>query len=139
MVESTVELTPSYELENQPLDDDHRRLAELINAVVKALDDGRPEDCEKLVPEFVEFAKKHFKREEALLERYGYPDIQKHRDHHRGLDDKMDTMLMLAGNTAENDTARQSLRKEMVYFLMDDMINADLEFKTFLTQAAASE
>ena len=83
MAESMVELTPSYELENQLLDDDHRRLVDLINAVVQALDEGRPEDCVKLVPEFVEVAKKHFKREEALLEHYGYPEIQKHRDHHK--------------------------------------------------------
>ncbi|HJM48320.1 MAG TPA: hemerythrin family protein [Alphaproteobacteria bacterium] len=139
MAESMVELTPSYELENQLLDDDHRRLVDPINAVVQALDEGRPEDCVKLVPEFVEVAKKHFKREEALLEHYGYPEIQKHRDHHMGLDDKMDTMLMLAGNSAENETARQSLRKELIYFLMDDVINADLDFKGFLAAAAAHE
>jgi len=31
-----------------------------------------------------------------------------------------------------NQLARESLRKELVYFLMDDVITKDMEFKRFI-------
>lgn len=134
-----VELTPTFELDNKPVDEDHRRLIAQVNDIIKALDEGRAPDCAELVPEFVAFTKKHFLREEALLERHDYPELDKHRDHHRRLHDNLESLLKLAANVAESEPARESLRKELVYFMMDDVINADLDFKAFLSETAAEE
>ncbi len=127
-----LELSESFELEMPALDRDHQRLADIINQVVKLIDDGQPEACATLVPEFVDFAKKHFRREEAFLRKIGYPDAGKHHEYHSQLDGKMDTMLRLAQAVGNSKVAQESLRKEMIYFLMDDIINADLEFKAFI-------
>ncbi len=127
-----VELSPSFELEYQPIDNDHRRLVEMANEITRALDDGRTEEPARLVPDFVDFAKKHFRREEAFLEKIGYPQLQKHYHHHRELNAKMDTMVRLSETARDSEVARESLSKELVFFLMDDIINADLDFKSFL-------
>ncbi|MCH7796192.1 MAG: hemerythrin domain-containing protein [Proteobacteria bacterium] len=129
-----LELSKSFELDIQPLDNDHRRMIEIINRVIKLIDDGNPAECTKLVPEFVAFAKRHFLREEAFLKKVGYPKTQKHHDHHRQLDGKLETMIELCQAVGESKVAQDSLRKEMVYFLMDDVINADLDFKAYLTE-----
>ncbi len=134
-----VELTRSFELENKPVDEDHRGLIALVNDIIKVLDEGCPEECAQLVPDFVAFTKKHFQREEALLERYDYPQLAKHREHHRRLHDNLENLLKLAANVTESEPARQSLRKELVYFMMDDVINADLDFKPFLSEAAPKD
>ncbi|MBT5111436.1 MAG: hypothetical protein HOM25_22360 [Rhodospirillaceae bacterium] len=130
-----VELTRSFEIEVEMIDSDHRRLAEIINEITQAIDDDRPEECERLVPEFVNFSKQHFAREEALLAKHDYPQIGNHRDHHAGLHAKMQTMLTLAARVVESPAARDALRKELIFFLMDDVINEDMGFKSFLTDA----
>ncbi len=129
-----LELTSSFVLENEIIDKDHRRLIEIANDIVKALDGGKREDCPRLVADFVDFAKKHFAREEEFLTKIGYPDVEEISGQHLGLNDKMDTMLELCETVGESQLARDSLRRELIYFLMDDVINEDLEFKSFLIE-----
>ena len=130
-----VEITRSYEIEVDMIDSDHRHLVDLINEITKAIDEDRSEDCARLVSEFVNFAKAHFAREEALLAKNDYPKVGNHRQHHASLNDKMDTMLTLAARVVESPAARDALRKELFFFLMDDVINEDMDFKHFLVNA----
>lgn len=129
-----LELSKSFEVQNQEIDQDHTQLIGIINAIVKLLDDGEPEACVPLVSEFVDFAKQHFTREEAFLKDVGYPQANDVSDHHRGLHHKMDTMLELAASVIGNKPAQDSLRRELIYFMMDDVINEDLDFKSFLIE-----
>ncbi|NQU55866.1 MAG: hemerythrin family protein [Rhodospirillales bacterium] len=130
-----VELTSSFELEFEALDQDHRKMIDRVNAIIKEIDTGNTDVCETLVAGFVDFSKQHFGREEALLVSIKYPDVEKHRKHHRDLYDKLDHMLEFAKMAPENDIACESLKKELVYFIMDDVITADLEFKDFLSKS----
>ncbi len=134
-----VEITRSYEIEVEMIDSDHRRLVDIINEITQAIDDKREEECARLVPDFVSFSKQHFAREEALLTKNGYPGVEKHRKHHASLDGKMDTMLALAERVVESAAAREELRKELIFFLMDDVINEDMNFKSFLVEAESRE
>ena len=134
-----VELTESFLLESDILDKDHQQLADILNEIVRAIDDGSAGECKQLVPKFVQAAKAHFAKEEAFLVKIGYPNVKKHKEHHRGLNDKMDHMLEFGRMAEENELARESLRKELLFFLMDDVITTDLEFKQFLEQNTASQ
>lgn len=129
-----VELTSSFALEFEALDLDHRKMIDQVNAITREIDTGNAEDCKTLVADFVVFSKQHFAREEQLLVSIKYPDVDKHRKHHRDLFDKLDHMLEFARMAPENDIACESLKKELVYFIMDDVITADLEFKDFLSK-----
>jgi len=131
-----VELTPAFLLEYEILDRDHQRLADLVNQVVKAIDDDQADKCADLVIDLVKSAKSHFAREEALLVKFGYPNVEKHRDHHRNLSTKMDHMIEFAKMAGENQLARDSLRKELVFVLMDDIITTDMDFKNFVAEKA---
>jgi len=130
-----VELTSSFKLEFEALDQDHRKMIDQVNAIITEIDTGNTEVCKTQVADFVIFSKQHFAREEQLLVSINYPDVDKHRKHHRDLYDKLDHMLEFARMAPENDIACESLKKELVYFIMDDVITADLEFKDFLTNA----
>lgn len=128
-----VELTETFELECETLDQDHQRLVELVNSIVAMLDRGETENCEQKVYEFISFAKGHFSREEKFLEKVGYPKVDKHREHHKELDRKMEHLLEFARNVGSNEMARDSLKKELVFFLMDDIITTDLDFKEYVS------
>ncbi len=131
-----VELTTSFKLEFEALDKDHQKLADLVDQIVTAMDNGEAEKCEDLVIKFVQSAKSHFTREEAFLIKAGYPNVEKHQGHHKGLNSKMEHMIEFAKMAGENEMARDSLRKELVYFLMDDVITTDMDFKNFIEEKA---
>ena len=127
-----VELTPSFLMDYESLDKEHQALADIVNQVVEAIDGGEAEKCNTLVPEFVKLATEHFAHEEALMVEVGYPNVKKHQDHHRNLNTKMDHMIEFSNMAGENQLARDSLRKELVFFLMDDVITTDMDFKAFV-------
>ena len=134
-----VELTPSFMLEFDSLDEEHQALADIVNQIIQAIDDGEPGKCKTLVIDFVKSAKDHFANEEALLVKVGYPNVKKHQDHHKNLNTKMDHLLEFAKAAEENKMARDSLRKELVFFLMDDIITTDMDFKNFIEEKAQAE
>ena len=108
-----VELSPSFKLEYETLDRDHQRLADIVNEILKAIDDDEGEKCEDLALDFVKTAKSHFASEEAFLVKVGYPNVKKHQDHHKSLHTKMDHLLEFAKMAGVNPMARESLRKEL--------------------------
>jgi len=133
-----VELTSSFMLDYEALDRDHQRLADLVNQIVEAIDGDDGAKCEDLVNDFVKSAKSHFAKEEALLVKVGFPNVKKHHDHHENLNTKMDHLIEFAKMAGENQLARESLRKELVFFLMDDVITADMDFKSFIEEKSKS-
>ena len=134
-----VELTSSFLMEYEALDKEHQALADLVNQVVKAIDGNEPGKCKSLVKQFVELAKEHFSNEEALLLKTGFPNFKKHQDHHTNLTIKMDHIIEFASMADANQLARDSLRKELVFFLMDDIITTDMDFKAFIEEKSKLE
>ena len=127
-----VEMTSSFELEIKALDDDHASLIKLVNKISYDIDENSAFECKKLLLEFVKLSKQHFSREEALLIKTGYPNAKKHHDHHASLQNKIDHLLEFAKAATNNPIAGESLKKELMYFLMDDIITSDMEFKEFV-------
>lgn len=126
------ELSKSFEMECEILDRDHKELMQQIDKIVAAIDGEDGERCANLTPVMIKFAKQHFSREEALLTKVGYPDVAKHVAHHLNLDHKMETILELAAMADENPLAGEKLKSALKFFLADDIIDADLDFKTFV-------
>lgn len=129
-----MKLTPSFMLQIETLDNEHQVLADLVEKITQAIDDGEPGKCKALVSDFVKSTKDHFANEEALLVKVGYPNLKKHQDHHKSLNTKMDHLLEFAKAAEDNELARDSLRRELTFFLMDDIITTDMEFKSFIEE-----
>lgn len=129
-----VELSQLFEIESEVLDRDHKHMLGQINDIIEVIDGNRADECARLAPALVKFAKQHFAREEALLAKIGYPDVQKHVEHHLDLDHKMETILELANLADKSELAGRKLKSALTFFLMDDIINADLDFKAFIDE-----
>ena len=124
-----VELTETFVLECAELDKDHKRLVEMVNDITDDIDKGATGNCNSKVLNFVNFAKEHFSREEKLLKKNGYPEAAKHHKHHQTLIAKMEHIQEFAASAETNQQACVSLKRELVYFLMDDLITTDMDFK----------
>lgn len=73
-------------VEVDEIDDDHRRLVELYNILRNAASAGDPSAyVEALMTELVACTVWHFKHEERLMIRYGYPGYEAHRSEHEDL------------------------------------------------------
>ena len=125
-------MTETFMLECEELDGDHKRLVEMVNDITEDLEKGETENCNSKVLNFVNFAIGHFFREEKMLTKAGYPDLEKHHEHHKRLISKMEHIQEFAASVKTNEIARSSLKKELVFFLMDDLITSDLDFKTYI-------
>jgi hemerythrin-like metal-binding protein len=71
----------------------------------------------------------HFRNEEALMEDLGFPLLAPHRGHHRNILDKLDRLqadCARKGRIGLNDV------RGFLEGLIEDVLHADLPFKTFL-------
>lgn len=71
----------------------------------------------------------HFANEEALMESLGFPLLAPHRGHHRQILDRLDR---LQASCAEKGGVDLNDVRLFLDGLIEDVLHADLPFKTFL-------
>jgi len=75
-----------YSVKVANLDDQHRRMAELVNEMNDAINENG--EREKILEGFktlIEYTGGHFAAEEALMKKHDYPDLKKHKKEHKDL------------------------------------------------------
>ena len=74
---------PKYNIGIKEIDDEHKKLMNLINKLQLAIRYHQDESFEKeALDELVEYTRSHFKREEEIMVTYGYPDYLEHKKLH---------------------------------------------------------
>jgi hemerythrin len=64
-------------------DNDHKYLITLLNSLYDGINAGRgPQSLAYILEELLEYTETHFAREEAELQRLGYPDFEAHKAQH---------------------------------------------------------
>lgn len=68
------------------IDDDHKKLLSLINNLQASIHYHTGDEFEKkALDEVVEYTSYHFSREEELMEKSGYPDLEAHKKEHQAM------------------------------------------------------
>lgn len=122
-------LSQATRLHHDGLDDEHQLLFALAKAGCDA--HGQPDPAAALVQFDLFFAaiEGHFKHEEEVMERMRYPQLRPHRQHHLRLLSRLQSLRNeLAGHSREI----ACIWAESAAIVIDDMISADLHFKTFM-------
>ncbi len=97
-----IEWTDALSVGVKRLDDQHKQLVNLLNALHDAnTSGGDSEDMRRILGELVAYTIKHFKDEELLLEQTGYPATESHKKAHVALAEKVRVLNdeFQAGNT----------------------------------------
>jgi hemerythrin-like metal-binding protein len=113
------------------IDQQHRKLVNLINQLQTAVDYSTGEEFEReALDELVNYTKTHFSYEEGLMSDNGYPDFEPHKAVHEKMIKKVEEVL--AEYEQDHDTAMSNA----VEFLRDWLINhingTDKEYSSFL-------
>jgi hemerythrin len=102
-----IQWTQSLSIGQPAIDDQHRRLIQLVDAVP---DFGNPADG-SLLHELIDYVSRHFAAEEAFMQRVGYPNLVEHKIVHKSL------QRMLMTHKANFDAGKLDVRqfKEFVF------------------------
>ena len=115
------------------IDQQHRKLVNLINQLQTAVDYSTGEEFEReALDELVDYTKTHFSYEEGLMKDNDYPDYEPHKAVHEKMISQVDAVL------AEYEQDRDAAMKDAVVFLKDWLINhingTDKEYSRFLIE-----
>jgi len=122
---------PEYSVGVAALDDDHKKLLNLINQFQTAVhyNTGEKFESEALM-ELVEYTKTHFKREEDLMEQNGYESFDAHKAEHEKMIGKVEEHL--ANYEAKGHRALPETAKFLTDWLINHINGTDQQYSKFL-------
>ena len=126
-----------YSVGVESLDDDHRKLLNLINNLQTAVHYQTGEIFEKeALDEVVAYTKYHFDREEKMLEEANYPDLEAHKALHAKM------IAEVNGFVAEYEKRGHEALEEVAQYLKDWLIGhingTDQEYSPLLQKKSAT-
>jgi hemerythrin-like metal-binding protein len=128
-----VEWKVEYSVGIDSIDQQHRKLLNLINQLQTAVDYSTGEEFEReALDELVDYTKTHFTYEEGLMEQNDYPDFEPHKALHVEMIKKVEEVL------AEYDQDPESAMSNAVEYLKDWLIKhingTDKQYSNFLIE-----
>ena len=121
----------SYEIGVKFIDDDHKNLLKIILNIKNEMNSGEFSKCSLLLGDFIKETKIHFSKEEKFLDKTNYPGLRKHKTYHKELLGRMEETKI----TLETMETKKDITKcfdKMARFVFDDILQGDINFKSFL-------
>jgi hemerythrin len=113
------------------IDDDHKKLVDIMNELFTAAFAGVGDSMlDGIIERLCIYTAEHFEREEAFMERIGYPDLEAHRDKHRQLVEKIQGLVDRLKTGSKDDVSADMLivlRDWVVIHIQED----DMAIKPF--------
>ncbi len=114
------------------IDDQHRQLIELINAIENCKDQKDHEFVEKVLNTLGMYTKVHFAFEESILKKLNFAEFDQHAGKHRIFAQRIESAV----EQYHNSECREELLPGLLNFLRDWLLNhilvEDMKYKKFL-------
>lgn len=123
----------SYSVGVVLIDNQHKRLINIINELSDAMGAGKGKDVlGKVLQELIQYVNTHFKTEEDYMVKYSYPEYEAHRYEHEKLTDEVKRFYedFNAGKALLTIQIMNFLRN----WLMDHIVVKDKKFGKFLNE-----
>ena len=87
---SIISWKDDYSVGIAEIDRQHHKLIDLINQLNDAMSNGKGKEIlGKILSDLINYTHSHFKMEEKLFDKYGYPDAEEHKIKHKKMTDKV--------------------------------------------------
>lgn len=132
-----MEWSENLKLHIDSIDEQHHRLVSLINELDDAVQANHGADVlGKVLEELIDYTKTHFKYEEALLEKHGYPSFPGHKAEHDALAEKVVFMqdMFSGGQDLDTDMVLNFLK----VWLQEHILDIDKQYAPFLKEKGAA-
>jgi hemerythrin-like metal-binding protein len=112
------------------LDEQHKRLIEMTNQLIEAPKiTTKSETISKILGDMLNYAQVHFKSEENLFRRYGYPKLDQHITEHQAF--KKQTMRFFQEITVDVSTVPDTMLKYLCEWIVEHILTSDMAYKPF--------
>ena len=119
-----------YSVGVEKFDHQHQHLFEITNKIIEH--SGTSEDSglvSETLTEMINYAREHFTAEEVLMQEYGYPEIESHKEQH---DYFIDTTAELAISFMDNrNTTAGEIAEFLKLWLTLHILKCDMKYKEF--------
>lgn len=113
-----IEWSPQFSIGIDEMDNQHKKLINIINGLNDALAEGKAkETVGTVLGELLDYTETHFTEEEAFMQRGNYSELEGHKKIHRFFTDKIRDLK----KQHENGTAMIS--RDVLVFLKDWLVN----------------
>lgn len=128
---SLLEWNDRFSIGLQEIDNQHKRLIDIINKLHDVLKNDASEPvADSVFFDLHSYTKEHFSAEEASMSESGFPDVDKHAQAHRNLE------TQLEGYRRKYDAGDKGAAVDLAQFLMtwlvEHMLKMDGEYGEFL-------
>lgn len=126
-----VEWKDDYSVGIDSIDQQHKKLLNLINQLQTAVDYSTGEQFEReALDELVDYTKTHFTYEEGLMRDNDYPDFEPHKLQHEKMFEKVSEVL--AEYEQDHDTAMANAAEYLKDWLINHINGTDKEYSSYL-------
>lgn len=127
-----IQWDPSFSVGAVVLDNDHKKLIDILNGIYDAWQNETPSAAElrRLFDELLDYTDGHFSREEGRLAARDYPDLAAHHADHERLRELVLAFRSrhLAGRQADKLT--EEMAKFLKTWLVDHILGEDLKYRS---------
>lgn len=119
-----------YSTGNAEIDIQHRKLFELVNHFDSVIEMGMTQELSRVFDDIITYTIGHFRFEEELLEKAGFPQAAAHKKIHEellGQANDMRTKMKQGGHVSSTAIARF-----LADWLKNHIIREDMEYKPYL-------
>ena len=128
-----IEWTDSFSVGVALLDEQHRRLIDMLNKMIKdPAADTRSETVADVLTDMTRYAQEHFKAEEELMNEHGYPRLDEHKEQHLGFQEKVARLCF--ATVKGQASVPQELMEYLQKWLIHHILQEDMAFKPFFEQ-----
>ena len=117
-------LPPALSISFNRIDEQHQELIDIINLAATA-----PKRLDAHLSRLNAALAEHFAHEEGVMEAEGYPQLAEHKLHHSHI---LRRVQEITNGLAKNGNSARDGLNNIFTSLIDDILRADLPFKTFL-------
>ncbi len=123
----------NYSVGVEVLDEDHKRLLNLINQLQTAVHYHTSDEYEKeAFDALIDYTKTHFQREEDLMEKHGFPGLEAHHQQHQEMIAEVSKLV-----TDYRENTEATIEKTISYlqtWLIKHINGTDKEYSSFLNE-----
>lgn len=112
------------------LDDAHRRLFGIGNRMIRAVIEKKGDlETNEVIDEMIEYAEKHFRREEELLDATHYPSRAQHHAIHQRL---MNDILLFKSQYIARNVDGAAVATFLIEWIVDHIKKVDKQYAGYL-------
>ncbi|MFH2059400.1 MAG: bacteriohemerythrin [Pseudomonadota bacterium] len=112
------------------IDEQHKRIVRMVNWMVDNQNtDTTSEVIADVLTDMTQYAREHFKTEEALLEENNYPELLAHKELHKKY--RLKTVSFCKETMADSITIPEDITQFLLKWWGDHILGHDMKFKYF--------